>query len=336
MEASLLTTVVALNMMVLKSGYTSKSEPMFYNYLKPLTSLDEGLYALPCEEDVRCLGTLVNSFKLEDVVLEDYVSSREDGEDAEHGIDNAYETEYDVQSSEDVGTDDDDDDVDVINVDGFDSDPGNDVEKNYRKRRLAELRTKMEGVINASGRLMTHNDTHACLQSREIKHCTYKFLSEKIFDQVRVNLDIPVKAVQDSFQRIRALQKRFVMLRCVFFHEGVISGQVLKRLDLISNNGIYPLAYALVEAESRAKSDLLLNNICEVLMIIVTGPFDAGNPTCNQNQESIKKEAHIMKVASNAEASGIASGKHKKQNRSWSMMGSQVLMPGYRFSAAAD
>ncbi|GKC66951.1 hypothetical protein Tco_1099549, partial [Tanacetum coccineum] len=35
-------------------------------------------------------------------------------------------------------------DVDVVNVDGFDSDPGNDEERNYRKRRLAELRTKIE------------------------------------------------------------------------------------------------------------------------------------------------------------------------------------------------
>ncbi|GJY08150.1 hypothetical protein Tco_0375204 [Tanacetum coccineum] len=35
--------VVALNMMVLKLGYCGKSEPIFYNYLKPLTSLDEGL-----------------------------------------------------------------------------------------------------------------------------------------------------------------------------------------------------------------------------------------------------------------------------------------------------
>ncbi|GJZ44795.1 hypothetical protein Tco_0592391 [Tanacetum coccineum] len=75
MEASLLTTVVALNMMVLKSGYTSKSEPMFYNYLKPLTSLDEGLYALPCEEDVRCLGTLVNSFKSIKVYIEHGVTA---------------------------------------------------------------------------------------------------------------------------------------------------------------------------------------------------------------------------------------------------------------------
>nr|GFA55845.1 hypothetical protein [Tanacetum cinerariifolium] len=267
----------------------------------------------------------------------------------DEGIDTAYKTEYDVQSSEDAGTNDDDDvdedflvdeeneivepdvdvhlfgismdlpfdnigitnlmlddvlegeDVDVINADGFDSDPCNDEERNYRKRRLTELRTEMEGVINASGQwkrrnlklykndsarirarcegkvhvftmsqatgptgpysgmkakpsgssgpttrskkkgriqvpmmtvkhllfldahdkgdlcpwvlyvgkdkfikncmAKTHKDTHICLQSREIKHCTYKFLSEKIFKQVRVNPDILVKSIQDQLQR---------------------------------------------------------------------------------------------------------------------------------------
>ncbi|GJS18946.1 hypothetical protein Tco_0413418 [Tanacetum coccineum] len=63
-------TVVALNMMVLKLGYTGKSELMFYNYLRPLTSLDEGLYALACEEDVRCMATLVRGFKLIEVYIE--------------------------------------------------------------------------------------------------------------------------------------------------------------------------------------------------------------------------------------------------------------------------
>ncbi|GJW28375.1 heat stress transcription factor B-4-like protein [Tanacetum coccineum] len=169
---------------------------------------------VPIVEEV---GT--QEFNVEDVVVEDYVSSGEDGEDAEQGngqedksaptngqffyddegIDTAYETEYDVQYSEYTGTDDDDDvnedfladeeneivepdvdvhlfgismdlpfdnigitnlvpddvlegeDVDVINADGFDSDPSNDEEKNYRKRRLAKLRTEMKGVINASG-----------------------------------------------------------------------------------------------------------------------------------------------------------------------------------------
>nr|GEV21282.1 hypothetical protein [Tanacetum cinerariifolium] len=142
---------------------------------------------------VKEVGT--QEFIVEDVVIKDYVSFREDGEDAEQGngqedesaptdgqffyddegIDTAYETKYDVQSSEDACTYDDDvdedflvdkenkivepdvdvhlfgEDVDVINADGFDSNPGNDEERNYMKRRLAELRTKMEGDINASG-----------------------------------------------------------------------------------------------------------------------------------------------------------------------------------------
>ncbi|GKD52715.1 hypothetical protein Tco_1281691, partial [Tanacetum coccineum] len=68
-------TIVALNMMVVKLGYTGESEPLFYNYLRPLTSLDEGLYALSWEEDVRCLATLVRSFKLIEVYIEHGVTA---------------------------------------------------------------------------------------------------------------------------------------------------------------------------------------------------------------------------------------------------------------------
>ncbi|GJV00245.1 hypothetical protein Tco_1329515 [Tanacetum coccineum] len=68
-------TVVALNMMVVQLGYTGESEPLFYNYLRPLTSLDEGLYALACEEDVRCLATIFRSFKLIEVYIEHGVTT---------------------------------------------------------------------------------------------------------------------------------------------------------------------------------------------------------------------------------------------------------------------
>ncbi|GJY05121.1 hypothetical protein Tco_0371061 [Tanacetum coccineum] len=68
-------TVVALNMMVVQLGYTGESEPLFYNYLRPLTSLDEGLYALACGEDVRCLDTFVRSFKLIEVYIEHGVTA---------------------------------------------------------------------------------------------------------------------------------------------------------------------------------------------------------------------------------------------------------------------
>ncbi|GJR89361.1 hypothetical protein Tco_0213372 [Tanacetum coccineum] len=46
-------TVVALKMMIVQLGYTGMSEPLFNYYLRPLTSLDEGLYALACEDDNR-------------------------------------------------------------------------------------------------------------------------------------------------------------------------------------------------------------------------------------------------------------------------------------------
>ncbi|GKA51169.1 hypothetical protein Tco_0744365, partial [Tanacetum coccineum] len=110
------------------------------------------------------------------------------------------------------------------------------------------------------------------------------------------------------------------------FMKGPFPGQVLATVGLDSNNGIYLLAYALVEAQSRAKSDLLLNNICEVFngkivegrdkpVITVleyireycmkrivnvqsvidkfTGPL---TPTATRIMKSIKKEAHFMKV----------------------------------------
>ncbi|GKB83871.1 hypothetical protein Tco_0950766, partial [Tanacetum coccineum] len=70
----------------------------------------------------------------------------------DEGIDTTYETEYDVQSSEDAVLE--GEDVDVINADDFDSDLGNDEEKNYRKRRLAELRTEME---EAKDRVYLHS-----------------------------------------------------------------------------------------------------------------------------------------------------------------------------------
>nr|GEX89589.1 hypothetical protein [Tanacetum cinerariifolium] len=43
-------SVIVLNRMVLQLGYTGEFEPMYYNYLRLLSTLDEGLYALACSE----------------------------------------------------------------------------------------------------------------------------------------------------------------------------------------------------------------------------------------------------------------------------------------------
>ncbi|GKC31264.1 hypothetical protein Tco_1038558 [Tanacetum coccineum] len=162
----------------------------------------------------------------------------------------------------------------------------------------------------SSSVLDAHDKGYLCPWVLEIKHRTYKFLYEKIFEQVRVNPDILVKAVQEQLQRelevqismskafrAKAKAKReirgdhglqYSMLRDYVVElqftnpnttvkirverntdpslptRGPFPGQVLVFVGLDSNNGIYPLTYTLVEAESRAKSDLLLNNIYEV------------------------------------------------------------------------
>nr|GFB61575.1 hypothetical protein [Tanacetum cinerariifolium] len=92
-------------------------------------------------------------------------------------------------------------DVDVINLDSFKSNPGSDDETtDYKRRRLAKLSIEIEGVINASG------------------------------------------------QCFRACRRDLLGLDGAFM-KGPFPGQVLAAVGLDSNNGIYLLKYALVEAE---------------------------------------------------------------------------------------
>ena len=49
-------SVFDLDEMVLKLGYTGQTEPLFYHYLSPMSSLDHGLFPLSSDDDVRCLG----------------------------------------------------------------------------------------------------------------------------------------------------------------------------------------------------------------------------------------------------------------------------------------
>ncbi|GKB22506.1 hypothetical protein Tco_0861907 [Tanacetum coccineum] len=133
---------------------------------------------LPIVEEVE-----TQDFTVEDVVLKDYVSS---GEDVEHCNDDDDDDDDDADADEYFLVDEENEivepgvdvhlfgismdlpfenigvtnlvpddvlegeDVDVINVDGFDSDPDNDDEINYKRRRLAELSREMKGVINDS------------------------------------------------------------------------------------------------------------------------------------------------------------------------------------------
>jgi hypothetical protein len=56
--------------MVIKLGYTGEIEPTFYHYLRPISNLDIGLFALGSDDDVLMFATLVLSFKLIEVCIE--------------------------------------------------------------------------------------------------------------------------------------------------------------------------------------------------------------------------------------------------------------------------
>ncbi|GKA78772.1 hypothetical protein Tco_0785309 [Tanacetum coccineum] len=117
--------------------------------------------------------------------------------------------------------------------------------------------------------------------SREIHACTSKFLSKGIVDQIEKNPNIPLKDLQDELQKkyelgmsrqkvfkaksaalnqvkgdYRPLKKGFkacgkdLLGLDGAFMKGPYPGQLLIAVGLDGNNGIYPLAYAIVEKET--------------------------------------------------------------------------------------
>jgi hypothetical protein len=181
---------------------------------------------------------------------------------------------------------------------------------------------------SSSWMVKTYLEEHKCTQSRQIKACTSSFLSGHLMEQIEENPNIPVKAVQEQFQRkfevsisqmkaFRAKRKalsqlhgdyttQYELLRdyvdeilrtnpgstvkievepstdpgsqkrkfkriyiCLgslkqgfraigrellgldgAFMKGPYPGQVLTAVGIDNNNGIYPLSYAIVEAEN--------------------------------------------------------------------------------------
>nr|KAJ0199213.1 hypothetical protein LSAT_V11C600322510 [Lactuca sativa] len=49
--------------------------------------------------------------------------------------------------------------------------------------------------------IRTLTQTHTCLQTRKLRGCTASLISKKIFDQVEANPNIPLRAIQDHFQK---------------------------------------------------------------------------------------------------------------------------------------
>ncbi|GJY98520.1 heat stress transcription factor B-4-like protein [Tanacetum coccineum] len=203
----------------------------------------------------------------------------------------------------------------------------------------------------------------------------------KIAVERNTDPSLPTRVFQRIYICLRALKLGFRACRRDLlgldgaFMKGPFPGQVLVAVGLDSNNGIYPLAYALVEAKTayatsvkefekcmlelktmnpkahewlnkipvehwarshfsgRAKSDLLLNNICEVFngkiirrrdkpvitlleyikeycmkRIMIDKCIGPLIPTATRIIESIKKEAHLIKVQWNRANKSQVSG----------------------------
>ncbi|GJY27663.1 putative transposase, mutator type, MULE transposase domain protein [Tanacetum coccineum] len=199
-------------------------------------------------------------------------------------------------------------DMDVINADSFDSDPGNDDEtSNYKRRMLAELSREMEGVINASGQWKYSFYTgqksttakeakdrlylHSIKSRRNLKlykndsiriraRCDGKvhvFTMSQDTGPIGLNREMevgpsgssgPSTRSKKKEEEFRVFQRIYVCLGALklgfracgrellgldgAFMKGPFPGQVLIAVGHDSNNGIYPLAYALVEAESKS------------------------------------------------------------------------------------
>ncbi|GJT02140.1 hypothetical protein Tco_0823309 [Tanacetum coccineum] len=118
-----------------------------------------------------------------------------------------------------------------------------------------------------------------CLQLRELKACDYKFLSKHILDQVQMNPEIPVKAVQDSSGQtiqsssvhakglkgkeqgkkklpgatvrinVQTTTNPTLPTKCLY--EGSLAWSTSNCCGYDGNNGTYPLAYAVFEAKTK-------------------------------------------------------------------------------------
>nr|GEY99538.1 transposase, MuDR, MULE transposase domain protein [Tanacetum cinerariifolium] len=208
-------------------------------------------------------------------------------------------------------------DVDVINADGFDSDPGNDEQSNYRKRRnlLLQKRLRTESTyisLKAKRNLKLYKNDSVRMKVRcegkvhvftmslgtgptgpnhkmedgpsrssglTTRSKKRKNIVKAIQDQLQCELEVqstnPNTIVKIAVERnidpslpTRVFQRIYVCFEALklgfracrrdllgldgAFMKGPFPSQVLVAVGLDSNNGIYQLAYALVEAETKS------------------------------------------------------------------------------------
>lgn len=75
------------------------------------------------------------------------------------------------------------------------------LEKNEEERKCPWVLYASKWKRDIDWTVKTYNKQHHCLQTRDVKACTYKFLSKQIVDQVESNPNIPIRALRDQLQR---------------------------------------------------------------------------------------------------------------------------------------
>nr|GEX63444.1 transposase, MuDR, MULE transposase domain protein [Tanacetum cinerariifolium] len=172
-------------------------------------------------------------------------------------------------------------DVDVINADGFNSDPGNDNEaSNYRRRRVnpkipvkavhnqlqrdLELQISMSKVFRAKAKSRRDIRGDHILQYSMLRDYVVELQSTNPNTTMKITVERNIDPSLSTrvFQRIygclgalklgfRAYRRDLLGLDGAFI-KGPFPSQVLAAVGLDSRNRIYPLSYALVEAESKS------------------------------------------------------------------------------------
>ncbi|GJT92420.1 mutator type transposase [Tanacetum coccineum] len=107
-------------------------------------------------------------------------------------------------------------------------------------------------------------EDHSCIQSRAIKACASRFLADHVIKSLATNPDIPMRAQLSGLMynknQIQSLLQE-LLEGCPW------PGQILTAVLVDANKEIYLVAYAIVEAESKASWCWFLNLLGEDLGI---------------------------------------------------------------------
>nr|GEW92051.1 hypothetical protein [Tanacetum cinerariifolium] len=106
--------------------------------------------------------------------------------------------------------------------------------------------------------IKTFKDEHKCLQSRKFKYCTSSFLSKGITNLIILNPQMPIKAIQEQMQKkfhvVVSKDKAFrVKAKAQVHLRGDVKypRQMLTTVGVDANDGIYHIAYGIVESENQ-------------------------------------------------------------------------------------